>query len=133
MISASFLAIAFSILHPHISTSPRLHSTIFEAFESIYPVRKFNLKFPITSSKMISSITLLTFAFTLFTTISADIFTVKASLPGNTFDGQDINAAGEAFWIGGSPATYCPSEVNPNCPNVTGTVLAAGFTALDVC
>jgi hypothetical protein len=81
---------------------------------------------------MLSFIALLTVALTFCATTSADTFTVNASLPGNAFDGQPINAAGEAFWIGGSPATYCPTEVNPNCPNVTGTVLAAGFTALDV-
>ncbi len=81
---------------------------------------------------MLSFVTLPIIALSLLATTSADTFTVKAFLPGNTFDGKAINAAGEAFYIGGSPATYCPTEVIPNCPNVTGTVFAAGFTQLDV-
>jgi hypothetical protein len=81
---------------------------------------------------MLSFVTRLTLAVCLIATTSADVFTAKTSLPGNTFDGQPINAVGEAFFIGGSPVTYCPADVNPNCPNVTGTVLAAGFTQLNV-
>jgi hypothetical protein len=49
-------------------------------------------------------------------TISADIFVVNASLPGNALDGQPINAAGQAFWVGGSPSTYCPTVVGVSCP-----------------
>ncbi|KAE8445070.1 hypothetical protein EG329_013785 [Mollisiaceae sp. DMI_Dod_QoI] len=62
-------------------------------------------------------------------TVTADLFTLTASLPGNPFDGQPVNAAGEAFSLGGSPATYCPTSVGSACPNATGTVFA-GMTAL---
>ena len=81
---------------------------------------------------MISFIPTLAFGITLLGQASAQIFEVTASLPGSPFDRQPINAAGQSFWIGGNPATYCPTQVNPYCPNVTGTILAAGFTALYV-
>jgi hypothetical protein len=65
-------------------------------------------------------------------TASADIFMVNASLPGSWVDDQPINAAGQAFWVGGSPSTYCPSIVGTNCPNATAqTIIIAGFSALD--
>ncbi|TVY81938.1 putative secreted protein [Lachnellula suecica] len=61
---------------------------------------------------------------------AANVFTLTASLPGNkTFDGQVVNAAGEAFYLGlEAPATYCPVQAEP-CPNVTGTIVS-GMTAL---
>ena len=62
---------------------------------------------------------------------SADLFTIKASLPGSTLDGLPVNAAGQAFWLGGSPASYCPTVV-PHCPNVTETIFAGGLTELFV-
>ncbi|PMD65733.1 uncharacterized protein K444DRAFT_659880 [Hyaloscypha bicolor E] len=66
-------------------------------------------------------------------TTSADIFMANASLPDSWVDGQPINAAGQAFWVGGSPSTYCPSIVGANCPDATAqTIIIAGFSALDV-
>jgi len=51
-------------------------------------------------------------------------FTLTASLPGSVLDGQVVNAVAGAFYLGlSTPGTYCPEEVNPNCPNVAGTVL----------
>jgi hypothetical protein len=80
---------------------------------------------------MLFFIPFLSLALGFLATTAAGTFTVKASLRGSTFDNQAINAAGEAFYVGGSPATYCPTIVL-NCPNVTSTVLAAGFTEMDV-
>lgn len=68
----------------------------------------------------------------LTTAAAADIFTLNASLPGSDLNGLPVNAAGEAFYLGGSPASYCPTEVGVACPNVTATVVAAGLTALFV-
>jgi len=65
---------------------------------------------------------------------SAALFHLRASLPGNALDGQVINAASEAFFLGLSePASYCPAQVR-DCPNstVSGTIFA-GLTALWVC
>jgi hypothetical protein len=71
-----------------------------------------------------SLLTLLVLTLTSLHLITADPFTLTASLSGNTLDGQIINAAGEAFYLGlSAPATYCPTQVEPNCPNVTGTVI----------
>lgn len=68
--------------------------------------------------------------FTLFTTAVAQILT--ASLPGSKLDGLTVEASGQAFYIGGNgPATYCPTQVEPYCPNVTGTFFA-GLGALYV-
>jgi hypothetical protein len=76
---------------------------------------------------------LLTLTLTLTYLVAADPFTLTASLSGSTLDGQVINAAGEAFYLGlSAPATYCPTQVEPNCPNVTGTVID-GMTAMWVC
>jgi hypothetical protein len=65
-------------------------------------------------------------------TATADIFTLTASLPDSDLDGLPVNADGEAFYLGGSPASYCPIEESIVCPNVTATVFAAGLTALFV-
>ncbi|KUJ12676.1 uncharacterized protein LY89DRAFT_212254 [Mollisia scopiformis] len=70
----------------------------------------------------------LTFFLALGTTV-AQILTLTASLPDSTLDGQPVNADGEAFSLGGSPASYCPTEVGTACPNVTATVFA-GMSAL---
>jgi hypothetical protein len=82
---------------------------------------------------MLSLFTLFSFLLALLGTASADVFMANASLPGNALDGLPVNAAGEAFFLGGSPATYCPTVVGVACPNATAqTIVAAGFTALDV-
>jgi hypothetical protein len=82
---------------------------------------------------MISLLSLFSLLLAFLGTTLADIFVVNASLPGNALDGLPVNAAGEAFFLGGSPSTYCPTVVGVACPNATAqTVIVAGFTALDV-
>jgi hypothetical protein len=80
---------------------------------------------------MFSYVTLLSLFLAFLGTTSADIFTATASLPGSTLDGLLVNAAGQAFWLGGSPASYCPTVV-PQCPNATEMIIVDGFTELDV-
>ena len=78
---------------------------------------------------MVSVLSLLTFA----ATAAAQYITIAASLPGSPLDGQVINAANGGFYLGLSgPLTYCPSNVDPNCPPVTGTVAYADLTGLYV-
>jgi hypothetical protein len=61
----------------------------------------------------------------------ADLFTLTASQPGGALNGKAINAAGGAFYIGlEGPATYCPTQVEPNCPVVKGTTFANSLEAL---
>jgi len=60
------------------------------------------------------------------------LLTLTASLPGNPLHGLAVNADGESFALGGSPSYYCPSSVEPNCPNTTETVFTPGLGALDV-
>ncbi len=82
---------------------------------------------------MLSFFTLFSLLLAFLGTASADIFMANASLPGNALNGLPVNAAGEAFFLGGSPATYCSTVVGAACPNATAqTIIAADFTALDV-
>ncbi|KAH8695233.1 IgE-binding protein [Talaromyces proteolyticus] len=53
-------------------------------------------------------------------------FTVISARSGSPIHLQAINAAGSKFWVGGSPATFCPSFVNP-CPPGNETVWANAF------
>ncbi|KAL1999085.1 hypothetical protein VTN02DRAFT_5074 [Thermoascus thermophilus] len=57
-------------------------------------------------------------------------FTVSADRQGNAIHGLSINASGFSFWIGGSPATYCPAD--KQCPEGNETVFAPSGNALDV-
>ncbi|KAL3421652.1 IgE-binding protein [Phlyctema vagabunda] len=68
-------------------------------------------------------ISLLASSLALLNSVCA-VITLTTSLPGSHLDNQIVNAAGQSFFVGGSPSTYCPTVVEPNCPNVTGTVLA---------
>ncbi|RDW85396.1 hypothetical protein BP5796_03721 [Coleophoma crateriformis] len=72
------------------------------------------------------SLTLLSASLALLNTATAALLSLTASLPGSTLDGQFVVAAGQSFALGqtDSPATYCPTVVEPNCPNVTGTIFA---------
>jgi hypothetical protein len=122
-------------------SSPQHPSQLYVSiFSSQTPSRK-----PLRTSKhiphwnsryqgnMLPFATFLSLFIAVIGTASADIFMVNASLPGSWVDGQPINAAGQAFWVGGSPSTYCPSIVGTNCPNATAqTIIIAGFSALDV-
>jgi hypothetical protein len=58
-------------------------------------------------------------------------FTLTVYQPGSPLDGEVVNAVGEAFYLGGSPATYCPTTVQ-ECPPGNQTIFA-GMTALFVC
>ncbi|KAL1970219.1 hypothetical protein VTN77DRAFT_5379 [Rasamsonia byssochlamydoides] len=57
-------------------------------------------------------------------------FTVMALRSGSPIHFLPMQAAGERFYLGGQPATYCPTEVT-NCPPGNQTVLIRGV-ALDV-
>jgi len=81
---------------------------------------------------MLSFVTLSSLLLAFIGITSADTFTATESLPGSILDGQPINAAGQSFVVGGSPASYCPVITGLQCTNVTETVIADGFNALDV-
>lgn len=55
-------------------------------------------------------------------------FTAFAFRPGTPIHLQWIQAAGNTFWLGGEPATYCPSAVQEEggCP-------AGNYTAFSSC
>ncbi|KAK2765013.1 hypothetical protein FQN54_008712 [Arachnomyces sp. PD_36] len=59
------------------------------------------------------------------------VFIAKASAPDNDeVHMQKIQAAGQKFWIGGEPATYCPTSVGDLCPPGNETVII-GTSSLD--
>lgn len=55
-------------------------------------------------------------------------FTLSADRQGNAIHGLDINASGFSFWVGGSPATFCPAD--KQCPEGKKTVFAPSGNAL---
>ncbi|KAL2852530.1 hypothetical protein BJY01DRAFT_208034 [Aspergillus pseudoustus] len=57
-------------------------------------------------------------------------FTVMASRSASPIHFLTMNAAGQSFWLGGSPATYCP--LPSNCPPGNLTVFAGNGGALSV-
>lgn len=57
-------------------------------------------------------------------------FTVMAARSASPIHYLQLNAAGQKFWLGGSTASYCPSQVQ-NCPPGNQTVFAPGGSALD--
>lgn len=62
---------------------------------------------------------------------AATTFTLSAYAPGTEVDGAVLNAAGSAFYTGiTGPATYCP--IDTGCPEVGGTVVFDGLTAMAV-
>ncbi|KAJ9294599.1 hypothetical protein DTO271G3_6867 [Paecilomyces variotii] len=58
-------------------------------------------------------------------------FTVTAARSGSPIHLLPLEAAGQSFWLGGSPATYCPTGEGIVCPPGTDTVIV-GASALDV-
>ena len=42
-------------------------------------------------------------------------------------DHKPLQAAGQKFWLGGEPGTYCPTFVNPNCPPGNVTAFAGPY------
>ncbi|GAM88242.1 hypothetical protein ANO11243_062750 [Dothideomycetidae sp. 11243] len=61
-------------------------------------------------------------------------YTVIAHKPGFPFDGLEVQAAGEHFFLspGGAPAYYCPTEVGSACPNTTDTVMVGSSMDTEV-
>ncbi|KAL2868756.1 putative IgE binding protein [Aspergillus lucknowensis] len=57
-------------------------------------------------------------------------FTVMAARSASPIHFLPMNAAGQSFWLGGSPATYCP--LPSDCPPGDKTVLAGSGAALSV-
>ncbi|OBT63419.1 hypothetical protein VE03_07170 [Pseudogymnoascus sp. 23342-1-I1] len=61
------------------------------------------------------------------------VFTLKAWNPQSTLQGQAVNAAGRAFYLGlESPATYCPLTTVDSCPAGNETVVYEGGMSLAV-
>jgi hypothetical protein len=65
------------------------------------------------------------------------VFTLTASNPKLSIDGWAVNAMSQTLAIGGNTSSYCPDQVQPNCPPGTTTALAAsgnggGTFAMDV-
>ena len=59
------------------------------------------------------------------------VFTLKAWNPQSTLQGQDVNAAGRAFYLGlDGPATYCPLTPSVSCPAGNETVVYKGGMSL---
>jgi hypothetical protein len=58
-------------------------------------------------------------------------FTLTIYQPGSPLNGQIVNAAAEAFYLGGSPATYCPLTNQTLCP-VGNQTIFAGMGAMFV-
>ena len=75
---------------------------------------------------------LVSYLFLLNTCASAQVLTLRASLPGTLIDGLPVNAGGELFYLGGSPSTYCPPEIQQFCPNSTETIFTPGLGSLFV-
>jgi hypothetical protein len=50
-------------------------------------------------------------------------FTLTVYRPGSSLHGQVVNAAGSAFYLGGSPVTYCPLTNQTLCPAGNQTIL----------
>lgn len=61
---------------------------------------------------------------------TSSTYTLVASAPGTEFDGETVEAAGRNFFLGGSPATYCPTSVGPNCPPGNVTAFAGSSLAV---
>jgi hypothetical protein len=59
-------------------------------------------------------------------------FELTVYLPGSPLNGQAVNAAGEAFYLGlHGPATYCPLSNQTLCPAGNKTIFA-GMSAMFV-
>ena len=73
---------------------------------------------------------------TLLPAVASDTaFTLTASNPQlAAIDGKPVTAAGQHWVIGGTTESYCPDQVNPNCPagNITAVVSSGGSAAMDV-
>ncbi|BCS18906.1 putative IgE binding protein [Aspergillus puulaauensis] len=59
-----------------------------------------------------------------------EAFTVMATRSASPIHFLPLNAAGQSFWLGGKPSTYCP--LPSGCPPGNTTVLAGNGAALSV-
>ncbi|KAK0120317.1 hypothetical protein ONS95_011723 [Cadophora gregata] len=65
------------------------------------------------------------------TLTNAQIFTLTTFNPNGLLHNQKIQASGQAFYLGlDAPTTYCPTLVDPNCPNATDTIVAGALSAM---
>jgi hypothetical protein len=58
---------------------------------------------------------------------SYNTFTVMALRSASPIHFLTMQAAGEKFYLGGEPATYCPTGVVASCPPGNETVIAGGY------
>ncbi|KAJ5963946.1 uncharacterized protein N7479_003822 [Penicillium vulpinum] len=58
-------------------------------------------------------------------------FTVMAMRSASPIHFLQMNAVGQKFWLGGKTTSYCPEQVEPNCPPGDQTVFAPGGSSLD--
>ena len=135
--SPSLIISSRSFLNLNIrSSSSQLHQTPYNlsSNSNIIPTTTQSLN-PERSLAMASLRSLITLAGLWTAFASAQVgpgqFTLTIYQPGSPLDGQVVNAANEAFWLGGGPATYCPLANQTLCPAGTQTIFA-GMDALYV-
>ncbi|KAL5315986.1 hypothetical protein ACEPPN_016860 [Leptodophora sp. 'Broadleaf-Isolate-01'] len=72
-------------------------------------------------------ISLLILIISLLTLTTAQVFTLTTFNPDAPLNNQKI----QAFYLGlDGPTTYCPTIVDPNCPNATETIVAGSMSAM---
>lgn len=65
--------------------------------------------------------------------VSAASYSLVAFAPDTKVNGATLNAVGQSLYTGTSgPATYCPSDTVPTCPDVHGTLVSSGLTSMAV-
>lgn len=57
-------------------------------------------------------------------------FTVMAIRSASPIHYSRMTARGLSIWLGGETASYCPTQVEPNCPPGNETVLTANGNAM---
>ncbi|EKD13961.1 uncharacterized protein L3040_005428 [Drepanopeziza brunnea f. sp. 'multigermtubi'] len=71
------------------------------------------------------SLSNLVFGLSILATSAVAQFTLTVVHPDSPLDGLKVHASAQAFYLGLSgPSTYCPSVVEPYCPDKTDTVFA---------
>jgi hypothetical protein len=60
-------------------------------------------------------------------------FTAIAARSGSPIHLLPINAGGSGLYVGGSPSTYCPSDIVDPCPPGNETVFANAFNLVSTC
>jgi hypothetical protein len=124
----SFKSISALIINLAINFSKSLHliSTPLLFRLNITQTRTNNRKPPPQQRQILKSTTMsyqLILALLMSLNLAAAQFTLTASLPGTSFDGEVINAAGQAFYLGlDGPASFCPLSNQTLCPAGNETV-----------